>query len=77
MTHGKHCPCTACVLARAYDGTTAEEDLTSQQTMAAEWLELARQRDGIADILSDEAGVTSHDRDSREPEDLDAETTAA
>jgi hypothetical protein len=62
VNHGSLCACTACILARAYDGFTPESDAQAQVDMV---LARRRREDGIASILADTAGPTNHDRDAR------------
>jgi hypothetical protein len=64
VNHGGLCPCTACVLARAYDGATPEADASAQVEMTAIWLRFERRTSGIESILAD-TGLTNHDRDAR------------
>jgi hypothetical protein len=58
VTHSAHCACAVCTLVRIYAGSTPESDAQAQRDMADAW-------GSIEAVLSDEAGPTNHDRDSR------------
>jgi hypothetical protein len=56
--HSANCACAVCTLVRIYAGSTPDSDAKANRDMTDAW-------ESIEAVLSDEARVTSSDRDNR------------